>query len=145
MVVAAVVPVFVQGGGGVQSRAAVCEGVVQGGEDAAAALVGEDLPEVFFVPGDAARAEPVEDVLRAVAGEGAAREVRVVAVVGVGAGAEVGEVATAAAGDADFGARFGVVVEQQHAQAAVGGVDGAVGAGGTGADDDGVVGHGVGL
>ena len=67
---AAVVPVFVQGGGGVQGCAAVCEGVVQGGEDAAAALVGEDLPEVFFVPGDAARAEPVEDVLRAVAGKG---------------------------------------------------------------------------
>ena len=142
---AAVVLVFVQGGGGVQGRAAVCEGVVQGGEDAAAALVGEDLPEVFFVPGDAARAEPVEYVLRAVAGKGGAREVRVVAVVGVGAGVEVGDVAAAAAGDADFGARFGVVVEQQHAQAAVGGMDGAVGAGGTGADDDGVVGHGVGL
>ena len=118
---------------------------MQGGEDAAAALVGEDLPEVFFVPGDAARAEPVEYVLRAVAGKGGAREVRVVAVVGVGAGVEVGDVAAAAAGDADFGARFGVVVEQQHAQAAVGGMDGAVGAGGTGADDDGVVGHGVGL
>ena len=118
---------------------------MQGGEDAAAALVGEDLSEVFFVPGDAARAEPVEDVLRAVAGKGGAREVRVVAVVGVGAGAGVGEVATTAAGNADFCAEVGVVVEQQHAQAAVGGVDGAVGAGGTGADDDGVVGHGVGL
>ena len=111
-VVVTVVLVRVQGGGCLQGRAAGMEGVVQGGEDAAAALVGEDLPEVFFVPGDAARAEPVEDVLRPVPGKRAVREVRVVAVVGVGTGAGVGEVATPAAGDADFCAGFGIVVEQ---------------------------------
>lgn len=55
----AVVVMFQQGGGGLQGRAARGKRFVQGGENAATALVGKDLPQVFFVPGDAARAEPV--------------------------------------------------------------------------------------
>ena len=54
----------------------------------------------------------------------------------LGGGGGVGEVATTAAGNEDFGAWFKGVVEQQHAAAPLAGGDGAHQPGGAGAEDD---------
>ena len=113
---------------------------MQGSEDATRAFGGEYLPLVFFFGGDAACGEPVQHLPLVVAGKRGADQGGVVAVVGLGAEVQVGVVASATAGDADFRADIAVVFEEADAQAACGGVDGAVAAGSAAADDDGVEG-----
>ena len=144
-VAVAVVVLAVDGNVVVWMNAAGSEAVMQGSEDAARAFGGEYLPLVFFFGGDAASGKPVQHLPLIVAGERGADEGGVVAVVGLGAEVQVGVGASATTGDADFCADVAVVFEEADAQAARGGVDGAVAAGSAAADDDGVVGVGHGL
>jgi hypothetical protein len=85
-----------------------------------------------------------DEVLRRIAGEGGAGEVRVLGEVVFGSGVEVGEVGAAAAGDKDLGARFVGVVQDEGATAAFAGCDGSHEARGPCAEDEDVVSAGRG-
>ncbi len=98
-------------------------------------------PLVLLVPRDAVALHERDEVLRRVARERRAAEVRVV-------GQEVGrprvavrEVAAAAARDADLLAHLRRMVDEQHARTELAGDAGAEEAGGAGTDDDGVEGQ----
>jgi hypothetical protein len=73
---------------------------------------------------------------RRVAGQGRAAELGVARQVVGDAHVQVGEVAAAAAGDADLLGELGGVVDDQHAAPALAGFGGAHHAGGAGADHD---------
>ncbi len=92
--------------------------------------------------GDAVLFDQGDEVLRGVAGERGASEVRVFREVVFGRGVEVGEVGAASAGDENFGAGAVGVVEDEGAAVALAGFDGGHEAGGAGAEDDDVVGAG---
>jgi hypothetical protein len=93
---------------------------------------------VLLVPADAVPLDQSDEVLRRETGQGRAAEVGIAREELCGAGLEVGEVAAAAARDADFfGDPIGVV-DQQYACAALTGPGRAEQPGGAGADDDGI-------
>jgi len=119
----------------------VCVGALaqQQVEDVVSGAVAEELPEGFFVVADAVLFDERDEVLRGVAGERGAGEVRVFGEEVFGGGVEVGEVGAASAGDEDFFAGTVGVVEDEGAAAALAGFDGGHEAGGSGTEDDYVV------
>ena len=99
----------------------------------------EELAERLFVVGDAVLLDQRDEIALRVARQRRAGEVRVGGDEARGiVGVEVGEVAASAAGDEDFRADFGIVLEHQDAPAAPASMHGAVEPGRAGADDDGV-------
>ena len=109
---------------------------LQHADDVERGVVAEELAEFLLVPADAVAVDQRDEVARRVARERRAAEVRVRGEVVRRAGADVGEVAAAAAGDADLLADRVVVLDQQHAASALPGRRRAHHAGGAGADDD---------
>ena len=93
---------------------------------------------MLFVPADAVPIDQRDEVARRVARQRRAAERRVVGQEVRRPRVAVGEVAAAAAGDADLLGDLRRVVEQQDPQAALPGDGRAQQAGGAGADDDGV-------
>ncbi|CRE19893.1 Uncharacterised protein [Bordetella pertussis] len=104
-------------------------------DDGFAAVVAEQLPAMLFMPMHPMAAQQAEEILRGVAGQRRAAEMRVVGQEIGRAGAQVGEVAAPSAGDADFLGQLGGMIDQHHAQAALARHGGAHHAGSPGADD----------
>jgi hypothetical protein len=75
---------------------------------------------VLLVVGDAVFFYQCQKILGRVAGQRAAAEVRILRHEVLPAGVDVGEVAAAAAGDADLLGQLGRMVDQHHALAALG-------------------------
>ena len=87
--------------------------------------VAKQLALVFFVKRDAVALQQGDEVLRRVARQGRAAKMRVLAEEVGRCGVAIGEVAAAAARDADFFGDFLAVVHQQHLEAALAGDAGA--------------------
>jgi hypothetical protein len=106
-------------------------------DDAAGAIGAEQLSPVLLVEGDAVAPDQRDEFRRCVARQRRTGELRVLGQVAVvPLRIDVGEIAAAAAGDADLLADFRRVVDQHHARAALAGDGGAHHAGRTGANDD---------
>jgi len=105
-------------------------------------IVAEELTESFFVESDVMFADESDEVGGCVAGERGAGEVGIFGNKIFGGAVEVGEVAAASAGDEDFFADAIGAFDERDAAGALGRFGGAEEAGGTGAEDDGVVGVG---
>jgi hypothetical protein len=107
----------------------------QHGDDRRARLVAEELPLVLLVPADAVPLDQVDEIARRVARERRAAEVGIGRVEVVRSDVDVGEIAAAAARDADLlGDLLGVVDEDDRA-AELATDRGAVQPGGASADD----------
>ena len=105
-------------------------------DDLLGAVVAKQLAEGFFVVGDAVAFDQLDKVPLAVLRQRRAHKVRVGGQIALGVDVEIGEVAAAAARDADFFGQFVAVVQHQHAPAALPGHAGAHQAGGAGAHHD---------
>jgi hypothetical protein len=79
----------------------------QHGDDFAGGAVAEELAQGFFVPGDTVAVDEGEEVARGVAGEGGTGEVGVGGEEAVRGGVQVGEIATPAAGNANWRREIG--------------------------------------
>ncbi len=99
--------------------------------------VAEELAEGLFVESDAVGSHQPDEMLRRIAGERRERETRIGRQEPLArqrrGGVHIGEVAAAAARDADFLARRPGVVDHQHGAAALAGLDGGHHAGRAGA------------
>ena len=83
------------------------------------AVVAEELAQLLLVPGDAVALDERDEIARRVARERGAAEVGILRQEVRRVGVQVGEVAAAAAGDADLLAERSVVLDEQHAAAAL--------------------------
>jgi hypothetical protein len=112
-------------------------------DDLLARAIAKQLAEGLFVERDAIGIDQFDEVVRGVAGQRREGEARVLADEAVAAslhrGIHVGEVAAAAARNADLFARIGGMIEDQHLAAALAGLDGGHHASCAGAEDDRVV------
>jgi hypothetical protein len=106
----------------------------QHGDDLFRRAVAKELPQGLFVPCYAVAVHQVDEIPLGIAGQGGFGEMRVFREEVLGARVQVGEVAAAAAGNADFiSGRAGVIDQQDTGP----GMRGAHQAGGTGAEYDG--------
>ncbi len=110
--------------------------VAEHADDVLRRVVAEELSQFLLVIRDAVLLDQRDEMARRVARERGAAEIRILRQEVCRTGADVGEVAAAAAGDADLLAQQMVVLDQQHAAAALSGLRCAHHAGGAGADDD---------
>ena len=108
----------------------------QHGDQVFCRAIAKQLAFVLLVKGDAVAFDQSHKILRRVPRQCRAAKARVIAQKIGGGGAGVGEIATPAAGDADFLGHFVAVVDEQNAQSALARHRGAKQTGGTGADDD---------
>jgi hypothetical protein len=113
----------------------------QHGDDLVAPAVAEQLPLVLLVPRDAVSLDEIDEIARRVARERRAAEVAVPGIEVARADLDVGEVAAAAARDADLLGDLVGMVEQHDRAAELPGDRRAVQAGGAGADDGDVEAH----
>ena len=107
-------------------------------DDLRRTVVAEQLTERLFVIRDAVFFHQLDEILRGVAGEGGAAEMRIFRQVVFRLGVQVGEVAASATGDADLFAEPVIVLDQQRRFPALAGFSRAHHAGGAGTDDDNV-------
>ena len=107
-------------------------------DNLARGIIAKQLPQRFLVIGDAVALHQLDEVELRIAGEGRAREMRILRQEVFCADVAIGEIAASAAGNADALADPGGVVNQQYTPPALPGLGGAHHAGGTGTDDDNV-------
>ncbi len=109
-------------------------------DDVARRIVAKELSERLFVIADPIARYQADELRGRVARKRRTAEIRVLRQVVRRTRVHVREIAASAAGDPDLFADDGIVLDQQHAAAALAGLRGAHHAGGAGADHDDVIG-----
>jgi len=112
---------------------------LQHADDVLRRVVAEQLPELLFVIGDAVLLDQRDEVARRIPRKCRTAEVRVLRKEVARTGPAVGEVAASPAGDADLLAQQMIVLDHQHAAAALTRLRRAHHAGRARADDDDIV------
>ena len=97
----------------------------QHADDVLGAVIAKELAERLFVPGDAVFFDKGDEIARRITGERGFGEMRIGGEIILWPGVDIGEVAAAAAGDADLFARRFRMVENDDGAAALAGADGA--------------------
>ena len=101
-------------------------------DDVLCRTIAEQLALVLFVKGNAMALHQLDKVLRAITRQRAAAEMRILADELRWRGSGIGEVAAAAAADADLFGHLGRMIDQQHTQATLAGLASAEQAGSAG-------------